>query len=229
MIKVTTDNGGLIEVGLPISRITKIAFAEPPELAAAKAAAATGNANAVLSLTESYVSTQGDFKEVSGSWWLEMAKLRLFALAATGKDAETAPLASQIGSLSVDGNDMLLSGGTLFTPLSVGDTEAVLVGAKALPRIGSSQGAALAQLALGRALLVKKDYVGALRAFLTIKVFYPSLVLLQPEALYGAANAYVGLKDTKRALQTLQEIQKSFPETLQASEAKKLESDISKS
>ena len=62
MIKVTTDNGGLIEVGLPISRITKIAFAEPPELAAAKAAAATGNANAVLSLTESYVSTQGDFK-----------------------------------------------------------------------------------------------------------------------------------------------------------------------
>ena len=75
---------------------------------------------------------------------------------------------------------------------------------------------------------MKKDYVGALRAFLTIKVFYPALVLLQPEALYGAANAYVGLKDTKRALQTLQEIQKSFPETLQASEAKKLESDISK-
>ncbi len=229
MIKMTADNGGMIEVGLPISRITKIAFPEPPELAKAQAAASVGDAKSVVELTEAYVSTQGDFKEIPGSWWPEMAKLRLMALAATERDADAAALSSQISSLNTGSNDTLLRGGALFIPLASGDTEAVILGAKALPKIGGGQGAALAQLALGRALLLKKDYTGALRAFLTIKVFYPSFTLLQPDALYGAANAYIGLKDTKRAIQTLQKIQSDFPDTMQASKAKNLESDISKS
>jgi TolA-binding protein len=95
------------------------------------------------------------------------------------------------------------------------------VGAKALPRLGGDQGSALAQLALGKALLQKKDFPGALRAFLTIKVFYPSLGLLQAPALAGAAESYQGLKDEKRAGQSYEDIVKVWPDSPQASVAKK--------
>ena len=229
MIKVSIDNGGMVEMGLPISRITRISFPEPLELNRALAAGEEGNANDVLTATDDYVAKQGDFKEVPGSWWPQMAKLRLMALVATEKDADAAALARQIGAENAPDANTLSRGGTLFASLVSGDTEAVLLGAKGLPKASGGDGTALAQIALGRAMLQKKDFVQALKAFLTVKVFFPSLTLLQPEALYGAASAYVGLNDPKRALQSLQEIETKFPHSSQVPKAKKLKEDISKS
>ena len=228
MIKVTTPEGGSIEVGIPAATIVKIAFPEPPELAKAQAAGSAGNAPEVLSLTGDYVTKEAEFKDLPGSWWPEMARLRLLALAGTGKDADAATLAREIGSLKSPDADSLSRGGTLFANLSSGDKEAVVIGAKALPRIGGGPGSALAQLALGRILLVKKDYPGALRAFLTIKVFYPSSTLLQPAALLGAAQAYVGLKDEKRTAMTIKDLTESYPSSPLVAEAKKLAETFSK-
>ena len=222
MVKMTMAGGSsAVEMGLPISRIAKVAFAEPPELSKAIEAASKANAAEVISLTSDYVAKQGDLKDVPGSWWPEMARLQLLALAASGKDAECADLARQIGSLKNPSMESLSRAGALFTPLSSSDLEAVLVGAKALPRLGGDQGSALAQVVLGKALLQKKDFQGALRAFLTIKVFYPSLSLLQPPALAGAAEAYQGLKDEKRAAQSYDDIVKNWPDSPQAPLAKK--------
>ena len=227
MVKVTTPEGGQIDMGVPITRITKVSFAEPPELAKATAAAAACNTPEVLSLTETYVGKQGEFGDLPGSFWPQMAGLRLLALSSAGKNAEASTLAGQIGAIKAPGSESLSRAGTLFGPLASGDTEAVVVGAKPIPRIGGDQGSALAQLALGRALLLKKDYAGALRAFLTVKVFYPSAVLLQPAALMGAANAYLGLKDEKRAVQTLHDISELYPASSQAPEAKKIAAGLS--
>jgi tetratricopeptide (TPR) repeat protein len=222
MIKVTMAGGtGNVEMGLPISRIAKVAFPEPPELAKAIAAAAKGNAAEVLTLTTDYVAKQGDLKDVPGSWWPEMARLRLLALASSDKGAECAELARQIGAVKTPSMDSLSRAGALFGPLNSSDLQAVLVGAKALPRQGGDQGSALAQLVLGKALLQKKDFPAALRAFLTIKVFFPSLGLLQPPALAGAAEAYQGLKDEKRAAQSYDDIVKNWPDCPQAPMAKK--------
>ena len=222
MVKMTMAGGtSAVEMGLPISRIAKVAFAEPPELSKAIEAASKANAAEVISLTSDYVAKQGDLKDVPGSWWPEMARLQLLALAASGKDAECADLARQIGALKNPSMESLSRAGALFTPLSSSDLEAVLVGAKALPRLGGDQGSALAQVVLGKALLQKKDFQGALRAFLTIKVFYPSLSLLQPPALAGAAEAYQGLKDEKRAAQSYDDIVKNWPDSPQAPLAKK--------
>ena len=209
-------------MGVPIARITKVSFMESPEIAKATAAAAACNTPEVLSLTESYVAKQGELGDLPGSSWPRMARLRLLALASAGKYAEASALAGQIGAITVPGSESLSRAGTLFGPLASGDTEAVVVGAKSIPRIGGDQGSPLAQLALGRALLLKKDYAGALRAFLTIKVFYPSSVILQPAALMGAANAYLGLKDEKRAVQALRDISELYPASTQAPEAKKI-------
>ena len=222
MVKMTMAGGtSAVEMGLPISRIAKVSFAEPPELSKAIEAASKANATEVISLTSDYVAKQGDLKDVPGSWWPEMARLQLLALAASGKDAECADLARQIGALKNPSMESLSRAGALFTPLSSSDLEAVLVGAKALPRLGGDQGSALAQVVLGKALLQKKDFQGALRAFLTIKVFYPSLSLLQPPALAGAAEAYQGLKDDKRAAQSYDDIVKNWPDSPQAPLAKK--------
>jgi len=222
MVKMTMAGGtSAVEMGLPISRIAKVAFTEPPELSKAIEAASKANAAEVLSLTSDYVAKQGDLKEVPGSWWPEMARLQLLALAALDKDAECADLARQIGALKNPSMESLSRAGALFSPLSSSDLAAVLVGAKALPRLGGDQGSALAQVVLGKALLQKKDFPAALRAFLTVKVFYPSLSLLQPSALAGAAEAYQGLKDEKRAAQSYDDIVKNWPNSPQAPMAKK--------
>ena len=221
MIKVTMEGGtGSVEMGLPLARIAKVSFAEPPEFAKAILAATKGNAAEVLSLTADYVSHQSDYKDVPGSWWPEMARLRLLALAASGQDVECAELARQIGAIKSPLMESLSRAGTLFSALSSSDLSAVLVGAKSLPRLGGDQSSALAQLVLGKALLQKKDYPGALRAFLTVKVFYPSVSLLQPPALAGAAEAYIGLKDEKRAAVSYGNIIKDWPDSPQAPAAK---------
>ena len=222
MVKVSMEGGtSAVEMGLPLARIAKVNFAEPPELAKAIAAASKGNASEVLSLTDDYVSKQGDLKDVSGSWWIEMARLRVLALASSGKDNECADLARQIGAIKSPSAESLSKAGTLFSPLATSDLSAVVLEAKALPRLGGDQSSPLAQLALGKALLLKKDYPAALRAFLTIKVFYPSVALLQPPALAGAADAYMGLKDEKRAAQSYADIVSGWPDSPQAPMAKK--------
>ena len=158
-----------------------------------------------------------------------MAELRLLALASVGKNEEAASLAREIGAIKSPLTESLARGGTLFGPLATGETEAVTVGAKSLPRIGGDEGSALAQLALGRTFLQKKDGQGAIRAFLTVKIFYPTATLLQPAALLGAANACLLLKDEERATQTLRDLMAIYPESPQASEAKKIVQGLSKS
>ncbi|MEY2905876.1 MAG: hypothetical protein RLZZ408_347 [Verrucomicrobiota bacterium] len=222
MIQVVMPGGGSMEMGLPIAKIAKVSFAEPPELAKASDAASSGNAADVIALTEAYVTKHGDLKEIPGSWWPQMARLRLFALASLGKDADAAALAREIGAINTPSTESLARGGALLGALASGDTAAVVVGAKALPSVGGDAGSALAQLALGRALLAKKDFAGAIRAFLTIKVFYPSPAMLQPAALIGAVKAYEGLKDDKRAARTLNDIVDNYPMSPQAPEAKKM-------
>lgn len=221
MVNVTVPGGGTIVMGVPVAKITKVAFIEPPELSKAKVAAEKGNAQEVISLTSDFVAKQGEFRDLPGSWWPEMARLRLLAFVSAGQDREAAELARQLGALKAPGFEDLSRGGCLFAPLASKDNEAVVVGAKLLPRIGGGQGSALAQLALGKALFAKKDFQGALRAFLTIKVFYPSQSLLQPPALFGAAYAYAGLNDQKRALQSLKDLLENYPASSRAAEAKK--------
>jgi len=217
MVKVTMEGGtSSVEMGLPLSRIAKVNFAEPPVLAKAIAAASKGNATEVLNLTGDYVSNEGDLKDVPGSWWFEMARLRLLALASSGRDSECADLARQIGAMKNPAAESLSKAGTLFSPLATSDLSTVIVEAKAIPRLGGDQSSPLALLALGKALLLKKDYPSALRAFLTIKVFYPSVALLQAPALAGAAESYVGLKDEKRAAQSYADIISAWPESPQA-------------
>ena len=89
MVKIPGPGGsGTVEMGLPLARIVKVNFAEPAEFAAAQAAEMKGDAAKVLTLTATFVKGQADFKDLPGSWWFKMARLRLYALASAGRDVE---------------------------------------------------------------------------------------------------------------------------------------------
>jgi|GEM_PF-728226 len=222
MVKATVAGGtGNIEMGVPVAKIAKIAFPEPPELAKAITAASKASADEVLTLTGPYVEGQADCRDLPGSWWPEMARLRLLALVSVSKDAECAELARKIGTLKTPWSDSISRAGALFGPLASSDIQAVIVGSKGFTRVGGDQGSALVQVALGRALLSKKDWLGALRAFLTVRVFYPAVALLQPPALSGASDAYIGLKDAKRAARALADLAAEWPDSPLAAVAKK--------
>ena len=225
MLKMTVPGGtGTMEMGLPLARIAKITFAEPPELGDASAAAAKANSIQVLNLTTRFVSSQADFRDLPGSWWLKMARLRLLALAAAGKESECVELARQIGSIKSPEAKSLSLAGMLFASLA--SSKAVQEGAKQLPRLGGDESSALAQFALGKAL--KNNSIESLKAFLTVKVFYPSAALLQPAALMGAADCLLALRDTKRAAQELSEVVTVWPDSIQAPTAKKKSDSIPK-
>jgi hypothetical protein len=208
-----------VEMGIPVARISKVDFPEPSSYAKARDAAESGKAAEVLGATGDFVASQREFRDVPGSWWPRMAALRLLALAASGRDAEAAALAKELGDVKTPAAESLSKGGALFGQLQQG--EAVISGAKGLPRTGGEQGSALAQLALGKVLLKRNDYPGALRAFLTVSVFYPSCSLLQAPALQGAAEAYLGMKDNRRAAETYGRIVSDWPGSPQAAEAGK--------
>ena len=229
MITIPGPSGsGTVEMGLPMARIAKVNFAEPAELADVVAAAAKGNAGQVLTLTASFVNKQADFRDLPGSWWLKMAQLRLFALAGAGKNVECAELARQIDLLKEPEAKLLYTAGILFRSLADSKIKAVELGVQALPRLGGDESSALAQLALGKALFFKKDYVASLKAFLTIKVFYPSATLLQPSALMGAGNCLIALKDEKHARQEFNELIDNWPDSIEVPEAKNKADAISK-
>ena len=228
LVKANVAGGtGSVEMGVPIAKIAKIAFPEPPELAKAIAAAAKASSGEVLTLTGPYVVSQADYRDLPGSWWPEMARLRLLALASASKDSECADLARKIGTLKTPWADSLSRAGALYGPLASSDIQAVIVASKGFTRVGGDQGSALAQIALGRALLSKKDWLGALRAFLAVRVFYPAIALLQPPALSGASDAYIGLKDPKRAAQSLSDLASDWPDSPMAADAKKRSEGLS--
>jgi tetratricopeptide (TPR) repeat protein len=216
MMKVA---GAGVEMGIPVARIAKVDFPEPSAYAKAREAAEAGRTAGVLGSTGDFVASQAEFRDIPGSWWPRMAALRLMALATSGRDAEAAALAKEFADVKTPAAESLSKGGALFGQLQQG--ESVISGAKALPRTGGEQGSALAQLALGKVLLRKNDYTGALRAFLTVPVFYPSCSLLQAPALQGAAEAYLGLKDNRRAAEAYGRIVSDWPASPLATEAAK--------
>lgn len=71
-----------------------------------------------------------------------------------------------------------------------------------------------------RCLLASKDWDSALLAYLHVPVFYPDQTALMPQVLLGSARAYAGLEDKADAVKTLNELNRRFPASSEAAEAK---------
>jgi TolA-binding protein len=71
----------------------------------------------------------------------------------------------------------------------------------------------------GNILLAKKEWDGALLAFLRVPVLYRQEKLFMPPALLGSARAYRRLDDIDRAKKSLQDLISAFPKSAEAAVA----------
>jgi tetratricopeptide (TPR) repeat protein len=210
------------EVGYPISQIEKIEFPEPAVLKTAANLLASGKAGEALSQSESAFAYFAGFRDAPGSYWPELALLRLSALAALDRDSEAEPLARQvIGQVSnpetVRGAQAQLAG---IAGRRGEHEKAIEICDQVLKEGIRPETMAAAAINKARSHQALKQWESAVLAYLNIPVFYPEQKACVPTYLLGSAQCYFELSDLPRAREALNELIKSFSTAPQAESAK---------
>lgn len=211
-----------VELGYPVSSIAKIDFPEPPQLKAATDMLAHGKAAEALGEIQPIVTYYSPFKDVPGAWWTQAAVLKLNALVALGREADAESLISELSHASNDPEAILTARVQLAANwVRKGQTDkAAPIFDQAIKDSHNPQTLAVAWLNKGVILAERKDWDGALLAYLHVPVFYPEQKLLMPQALLGSARAFVGMEDLPDAERTYNELIASFPASPEAATAK---------
>jgi tetratricopeptide (TPR) repeat protein len=210
------------EVGYPLGQIEKIEFPEPGVLKSAAGLLAAGKASEALSQAESAFTYFAGLRDAPGSYWGDLALLRISALVALNRDADAEPLARQVA-------------GEATNPETVRGAQAHLAGiagrrgdhAKAIEiceqilKDGSRPDTmATAAINKARSHQALKQWDSAVLAYLNIPVFYPEQKTYVPNYLLGSAQCYFELSDLPRAKDALNELLKSYPAAPEADAAK---------
>ncbi len=201
----------LVKVECPVPAILKEA---PPLLV-------QGQASAVLTRLKEAAANVEAFGDLPGSPWPDLVILQAHIFISLGKDAEAAALVASIERSSdksvksaVDATRALIfaekgdheKAALLINPL-LADEDGKDVKASAL---------AAASVAHGLALMEKKEWVAALKCFISLPVFQPDETALSAMALLGSAKAYYAMEDFDHAIAALQEIIKLQPSSAEA-------------
>jgi len=225
-IKVGNSVG---QVGYRINTIAKVEFPKPPQLQTATDLLALGQAAQAVPLLDPILSFYGPLKNVPGNWWVPAALLKSTALENLGRDAEAAPLLTDLSRLATDPENALLAKVRLAAVAARrGDYKTALpVYDSALDQ--SEEAAVLAETWVdkGDSLLASKDYQAALLAYLHVPVFFPDRRLLMPKALLGSARAFKEMKDYKRARESLDDLKSGFAGSSASADADAELKDIS--
>ena len=210
------------EIGHPVNQIEKIEFPDPPILKTAPNMIAEGNAAKALAEIEPVLKYFESFLEIPGSWWTDVALLKVQALVALKRDAEAEPLARQVSKLTKDAETVravnaqiaacLLRRGQFAQALELSDS--------VLKAATGNATLATASVTKGLCLLDRKDWEGALLAFLAVPVFHPEQKILMGPSMLGSGRSYFGMEDFKRAKETLNELITSLPNSPEAEQAK---------
>jgi tetratricopeptide (TPR) repeat protein len=210
------------EVGYPLSQIEKIEFAEPAILKGAGELIATGRAADALTQIEPALNYFAAFRDAPGSYWGDLAALKLTALVTVGREAEAEPLARQViekaGSTeTVQAAQAQLAG----IAGRKGDHESAIKLCDDILKEGSkAETLAVAAINKARSHQALKQWEKALLAYLQIPVFYPEQKSAAPASLLGAAQCYFELSDLPRARGSLDELTKTFADSPEAEVAK---------
>lgn len=209
------------EFGYPLTQITRLDFAEPPQLHTAPDLVAQGKAAEAIVQLDPVVRFYEGFGDAPGSWWAAAALLKAQALASLGRDKEADPIAQQIvrtatAPETVRAAEVQLAAGLVRKGAHA---QALEIAERALKECKQPGTLATASIIKGECLLVKKEWDDALLAFLQTPVFYPGEKMLLPQAMLGAARAHFGMEDLPRAKATLDELLKTYGATPEAAQA----------
>lgn len=210
------------EIGHPVDQIEKIEFAEPPFLKTAPDMIAEGSSAKALEELEPLLKFFDDYKEIAGSFWIELALIKVQALVSLQREAEAEPLARQVSKLTKDAETVRAANAQIAACLlRRGQPGQALELSNSVLRDAKGDATlATAAVTKGLCLLDRKDWEGALLAFLAVPVFHPDQKILVAPSMLGAGRSYFGIEDFKRAKDTLNELIKSYPNTPEALQAK---------
>lgn len=210
------------EVGYPLGQIEKIDFPEPAALKAAAALLASGKAAEALAQSETAYAYFKPFRDAPGSFWPDLALLRLGALSALSRDAEAEPLAREIiGQTSNPETARGVQAQLAGIALRRGDfAKAIEICDQILKDGRKPEIMATAAINKARSHQALKQWDSAVLAYLNIPVFYPEQKSHGPTYLLGSAQCYFELADLPRAKDALNELLKTYPAVPEADTAK---------
>ena len=219
-----TISGATAQISLPVSDLAQLNFPKPPILDAAPTAIAKGDAAKALADLEPVVKEQGDFRDIPGNWWPQVALEKATALAALKRPEETKAL---LADLAANTKDAAILQGAKSLGLSLSAEESPKAALDAYEALikengggGNSAVLALAWLSKGKAHYALEQYDEALMDFLTVTVFYSEQAVDQPPAVLGSARAYVKLQEPQNAMKAFQQIVDTWPDSPEAMVAK---------
>ncbi len=210
------------DVGQPVDKIAKIEFAEPPLLKTAPDLIAEGNAAKALAEVDPLLKTFEGFSEIPGSFWMDLAILKVQASVALRREAEAEPLAKQVSKLTKDPEMVRAANAQIAACLLRRGQHAQAEDLSDSVLKAASGDATLATAAVtkGLCMLDRKNWEGALLAFLEVPVFHPDQKIFMGPSMLGAGRSYFGIEDFQRAKDTLNELIKTFPKSPEAEQAK---------
>jgi tetratricopeptide (TPR) repeat protein len=210
------------EVGYPLSQIEKIEFPEPAVLKSASELIVSGRAADALTQLEPVLTYYAGFRDAPGSYWGDLAAVKLSGLAALSRDAEAEPLASQV--IDAAGNPETVRAAQVQLAGIAGrkgDHErAIKLCDDILKESSKPETMAAAAINKARSHQALKQWDKALLAYLQIPVFYPEQKNAGPAYMLGAGQCYFELNDLARARASLDELTKTYAASAEATLAK---------
>jgi TolA-binding protein len=206
------------EIGHALDTIARINFPEPRQLKAAAEALSQGNAQKAIEEINPVMGTYEPFKEIAGSWWGAAAVIKVSALAALGRDKEAEPLAAEIQKTAPDPETARSANLRIADSLLRRDEfeKAAQIVDSVIKDSTRADVLADAWVLKGNLLMARKEWDGALLAYLHVPVFYRDERLHMPPALLGSARAYRRLDDNVRAKRSLNDLIAAFPKSAEA-------------
>ena len=220
--QVKIASGGSFERRFPFGDIARLEFPEPEAFEQAEALVSAGKGPDALALIEPVYRQFAPFSRIAGSHWPRAAELRLQALL-LGNDALPISAAAREIMQANLGPEITGTAKLALAQLDArGGRESLAnIMIDEIVREAPAPVQARAWLLRGDLAAARSAHVEALEAYLRIPAFYGTLDELLPQALLGSARAYKGYGDTGRAERAALELIDTFPDSLQATSAKK--------
>ncbi len=210
------------DVGIPLAQIQKIEFGEPAALKTAPELVVQGKGEEALAQIDQALKFYEGFRDAPGSWWADLALLKMNVLMGIGREKDANSLADSMKGLATDPESqraakVLLAAATLRRgdAKSAGDALDTVLKDATKPAVLAS-----AAIYKGQTCLALKDWENALLSFYQVPVLYPEQRELAPASMLGVGRAHFGLEDFNSAKTALKELMKTYKGTPEAIAAK---------
>lgn len=209
------------DIVIPVNTIKQIAFRESSNLREAREAFYGGDSRRVLDGVVSEATYHKIWVDIPGAIWNQIMRLRVPAVAASGKVTDMSDLVRDW----VPTGDAELEAGYALIKLrasGAGDDELKKAWLSAVESNPGSLASAIAWLELGKAASDSKDWLTAIRHFVSLQVFAPTWRVLHPSALLGAVKASAALNQWEQVTNFCSEMKTDYPRAAQTKEAEKI-------